>query len=290
MSVTNDAGGSALPRLTPELLRTADARLRARGVDVPGDMILDLPERVLQFGTGMMLRGLVEDFIDRANRKGVFQGRIVAVGSTNSVARDRALNEQGGLYTLVVRGAESGALHSAQSAAGMAKTTGSAPAVSMPALARPASPRAQGAAAGIDRRVVTSLSRALSADDQWDQVLACARDPALEVIFSQETDAGIVLDETDRPDLVPPRSFPGKLTRVLLERARAFGFDRVHAPVVIPCEMVEGNGDRLRAIVLELARRWQLEPEFAVWLDRWVPFCNTLVDRIVTSGAPRPEE
>ncbi len=291
MSATAKLDGSGeLPRLTPELVRTADARLRARGVDVPGHMVLDLPERVLQFGTGMMLRGLVEDFIDRANRKGVFKGRIVAVGSANSVARDRALNEQGGLYTLVVRGAESGALHSAQSAAGMAKTRGSAPAISMPQPTRPASPRAQGAAAGIDRRIVASLSRALSSVDEWDRVLACARDPALEVIFSQETDAGIVLDESDRADLSPPRSYPGQLTRVLLERARAFRYDRAHAPVVIPCEMVDGNGDRLRAIVLELTRRWRLEPEFAFWLERWVPFCNTLVDRIVTSGSPTAEE
>ncbi len=291
MSATEPKGGAALgeelPRLTPELVRTADFRLRGRGIDVPGHMVLDLPERVLQFGTGMLLRGLIEDFIDRANRKGVFKGRIVAVGSAASTARDRALNEQGGLYTLVVRGPGTGALHTAQGAAGMAGTSGTAPAIEMPA--RPASPRALGGA-GIERRVVASLSRALSSVEQWEQVLACAREPALEVIFSNETDAGIVLEESDRPDSAPPRSFPAQLTRVLLERARAFGFDRTHAPVVIPCEMVEDNGDKLRAIVLELTRRWDVEPEFGVWLERWVPFCNTLVDRIVTSGSPVAEE
>lgn len=42
----------------------------------------ELPERVLMFGTGMLLRALVADAIDAANRSGAFNGRIVAVQST----------------------------------------------------------------------------------------------------------------------------------------------------------------------------------------------------------------
>ena len=41
-----------------------------------------LPEKVLQFGTGVLLRGLPDFFIDRANKKGIFNGSVVVVKST----------------------------------------------------------------------------------------------------------------------------------------------------------------------------------------------------------------
>ena len=81
-----------------------------------------------------------------------------------------------------------------------------------------------------------------------------------------------------------PASFPAKLARFLLERARAFDFAPERGVVVVPCELVERNGDALHALVVELSRRWRVEPAFARWLPS-VTFCNTLVDRIVP-GAP----
>jgi len=36
-----------------------------------------LPEKILQFGGGVFLRGFVADFVDRALRAGHFAGRIV---------------------------------------------------------------------------------------------------------------------------------------------------------------------------------------------------------------------
>jgi tagaturonate reductase len=134
-------------------------------------------------------------------------------------------------------------------------------------------------------RVVSSVSRALSARDQWDDVLACARDPRRALVFSNTTEVGIALDPDDEPTLAPPRSFPGKLTRFLYERARAVDYDAARGVVVLPCELIEHNGDRLREIVLALAARWELGDAFAAWIAAGVPFCNTHVDRIVP-GAP----
>src|SRR5688500_5683243 len=57
---------------------------------------------------------------------------------------------------------------------------------------------------------------------------------------------------------------------------------------IIPCELVERNGDRLREIVLQLAERWNLGAHFIDWLKTSAVFCNTLVDRIVP-GAPETE-
>lgn len=239
-----------LPLLNRALVRSA--AMRARGdVVVPAAALLDLPEKAIQFGTGAFLRGFVDCILDDANRRGSFGGRVVVVGSTGT-GRASTLSAQDGLYTLAVQGVEHGA------------------------------PNEQ-------LRIVSSVSRALSARDEWDAVLACARNPALQLIFSNTTEVGITLDEGDRFESVPPASFPGKLTRFLYERGRAFDFAPAAGVVVLPCELIEQNGDQLREIVLALAARWRLDGDFVRWIEQEVPFCNTLVDRIVP-GAPRSEQ
>src|SRR6185436_9646110 len=122
---------------------------------------LELPERAIQFGTGAFLRGFVEYFIDAANRRGTFNGTIVAVSSTGS-GRDEILNEQDGMYTLAVRGLEEG------------------------------SPVQR-------HRVIGSLSRAVSARDDWQGILAVARDPNIELVFSNTTEIGLAVDPEDDP-------------------------------------------------------------------------------------------
>jgi len=68
-----------------------------------------LPERVLQFGTGMLLRALCVAAVDSANRTGARAGRIVVAQSTaEGKARAEALNAQDGLFTLVERGLSGG--------------------------------------------------------------------------------------------------------------------------------------------------------------------------------------
>lgn len=236
----------SLPLLN-RALAVSEAFQARTDVGVPAPELLHLPERAVQFGTGAFLRGFVEPLLDEANRAGRFNGRVVMVGSTGS-GRDRVLADQDGLYTLSVQGIDGGeAVH--------------------------------------ERRVIGCVSRALSARDEWDAVLAVARDPGVALVFSNTTEVGIVLDEDDRPDLSPPRSFPGKLTRFLLERAAAFDFDPARGLVVLPCELIEDNGGRLREIVLALAARWGLDPRFAEWIRAAVPFASTLVDRIVP-GTP----
>jgi tagaturonate reductase len=237
------------PTLSPASLSSIAAR---DDLTLPTSRQLALPERAVQFGTGALLRGLVDALLDDANRNDMFGGRVVMIGSTGS-GRDRALNEQQGLFTLVVQGLVDGA-------------------------------------AKREFRVVSSVSRALSAATEWTEVLRCAENPDLELIFSNTTEIGIVYDETDAAggaSASPPRSFPGKLTAFLLHRARWSGFAAARAPVVIPTELIEGNGDKLKQIVVKLAEQWNAEREFLPWLEH-VRFCNTLVDRIVP-GAPSAE-
>ena len=217
------------------------------GVPLPKPGMFDLPERAVQFGTGAFLRGLVEHLLDESNRAGKFNGRVVAIGSTGS-GRDSLINSQDGLFTLLTEGMEKGE-----------------------AVRKYA--------------VVSSLSRALSAVSEWNEVLALARSPMLEVVFSNTTEVGIGLESGDGPELSPPKSFPAKLTRFLFERARAFHYDAARGLIVLPCELIERNGDALRALVIETARQWNLGEKFLQWMERSVSFGNTLVDRIV-SGTP----
>lgn len=224
----------------------------APGVLRPHGEDFDLPVRAVQFGTGAFMRGFVDFFLDEARRVGTFPGRVVAIGSTGS-GRDAVLEEQDGLFTLVARGLTN-------------------------------------RKAVVERRIVASLAGAVSARSSWQDALALAREPHLAFVFSNTTEAGIVLDAGDAPDLDPPRSFPGKLTAFLHERARAFDLAPERGLVVIPCELVEHNGTRLREIVLELAGRWGLSPEVTTWIDERVLFCDTLVDRIVTGTPVDAEE
>lgn len=55
---------------------------------------------------------------------------------------------------------------------------------------------------------------------------------------------------------------------------------------MLPCELVEQNGDKLKHLILRYAEQWQLAPTFAAWIETDNQFCNTLVDRIVV-GFPK---
>lgn len=239
---------TSLPTLSADLL---SGQRMPINVVLPSTEMLALPERAVQFGTGAFLRGFVEFFVDSANRQGIFNGRIVAVGSTPS-GRSDTLTAQNGLYTLVTEGIEHGD-----------------PVREM--------------------RVISALSRSLSAESQWNEVLKIARDPHIEIVFSNTTEIGIVLDETDSlSNGQAPKTFPGKLTAFLLERARHFGFSAESAVDVLPCELIEQNGQKLKGIVESLARSWKVEATFFEWIRDNVVFCDTLVDRIV-SGSPDKE-
>ncbi|MGG9964640.1 tagaturonate reductase [Ferruginibacter sp. SUN106] len=212
-----------------------------QGENVP-DGIFDLPEKVLQFGTGVLLRGLPDYFIDKANRQGIFNGRIVVVKSTSG-GDAAAFEKQDGLYTLCIRGLEDG------------KTVS-------------------------ENIICSAISRVLSAKDEWDAILKCAHNPDMEIIVSNTTEVGIELVKDDIKHH-PPISYPGKLLAFLYERYKAFDGSDQCGMVIVPTELISDNGKKLEAIVLELAHLNGLEENFIEWLEKHNHFCNSLVDRIV---------
>jgi len=211
------------------------------GLEIPDKKVFGLPEKVLQFGTGVLLRALPDHFIDQANKQGIFNGRVVVVKSTESDSS--AFDRQNGLYTICVRGIENG------------KT--------------------------IEENIVNaSISRVLSAKTEWKQLLECAYNPEMRIIISNTTEIGIQLVDDDI-NATPPVSFPGKLLSFLYERFKAFKGSAASGMVIVPTELITDNADKLESIVLELAHRNNLEFKFFEWLENHNVFCNSLVDRIV---------
>jgi tagaturonate reductase len=127
---------------------------------------------------------------------------------------------------------------------------------------------------------VRSISRALIAQNQWDGVLAVARSADLKYLVTNATEAGYAVDATDGADSSPPKSMPAKLTQVLWARFQSGG-----SPLVIlPCELIEGNADKLCEIVSTLARQWSLPDRFSEWVVGKCLWLKNLVDCIVTPG------
>src|SRR6478672_8784729 len=101
--------------------------------------LFNLPEKVLQFGTGVLLRGLPDYFIDKANRQHLFNGRVVVVKSTSSGGTD-AFKSSDGLFTLLERGVENGEVVQRSS-------------------------------------INAAISRVLAASEDWEAILDCAANP-----------------------------------------------------------------------------------------------------------------
>lgn len=218
------------------------------GILAPAENWEHLPERVLQFGTGVLLRGLPDYFIDKANRQGIFNGRIAVVKSTDRGGTDEFAS-QDGLYTLHVKGLEAGKEVE-------------------------------------ESIVISALSRVLIAGMQWEEILEVATNPDIATIISNTTEVGIALDEKDDLRASPPASFPAKLTALLYRRFMHFRGDTEKGWVILPTELVSDNGAKLKAIVLELAERHGLGSDFIHWVREANDFCNTLVDRIVPGSLP----
>ncbi|VFS49651.1 Altronate oxidoreductase [Budvicia aquatica] len=107
-------------------------------------------------------------------------------------------------------------------------------------------------------------------------------------VFSNTTEAGIAYVESDKFSDTPPSSFPAKLTRLLYERFSHFAGAADKGWVLLPCELIDYNGEALRELVLRYAQQCSFGEAFTLWLTQHNTFCSTLVDRIVT-GYPADE-
>lgn len=130
--------------------------------------------------------------------------------------------------------------------------------------------------------IITTVNRVINPYESYQDYLALAENDDLEIILSNTTEAGIAYHAGDQLNDTPPTSFPAKLTALLAKRFELGkkGF------TIIPCELIDRNGEKLKEIVLRYANEWNLSTEFTTWLENENTFCCSLVDRIVP-GYPR---
>ena len=212
--------------------------------------LAEFPERVLQFGEGNFLRSFVDWMIDAMNRRDLFGGRAVVVQPIERGLVD-VLNEQDGLYTLILRGLQGGKVVE-------------------------------------QREVIGAISRGIDPYRDWDAFLAAAAQPDLRFVVSNTTEAGIAYLDEPRPAGRCPASFPAKVAVLLAERFTRFDGDPAKGLVFLPCELIDRNGDQLRSCVLRHAAAWGLSQKCVRWVTGCNRFLNTLVDRIVP-GYPHEE-
>ena len=213
----------------------------------------NLPIRAIQFGEGNFLRGFLDWMLYKLNQQNLFNGRVLAVQPTPRGRVQPKLAKQNGLYTTILHGIVDGKEKEV-----------------------------------ID--IVNTIADCLNPydDEQWAKLKEAACDKNIKFIFSNTTEAGVTYVKEDGLGKSAPSSYPAKLTALLYERFKAFKGSECACQsgvIIMPCELLDDNGSKLKAIVLQHIADWKLEDEFRAYIEEDCTFLNTLVDRVV-SGFP----
>ncbi len=210
-----------------------------------------LPIKVLQFGEGNFLRGFVDYMIDIANEQNIFNGQI-AIAKPIEMGNLDTFHKQEYQYTVSLKGLVDGN-------------------------------------AKISNRQISSIATAVDTYKDYEKYMELSKIDTLRFIVSNTTEAGIVFDSTDEFTMTPPKTFPGKLTKFLFERYKAFNGAMDKGLIMLPVELIDDNGECLKNCILQLCKLWKLDTDFIDWINEACIFCSTLVDRIIT-GYPKDTE
>ncbi|MFD0990161.1 tagaturonate reductase [Mariniflexile jejuense] len=209
-----------------------------------------LPIKIVQFGEGNFLRAFIGYAFQELNKKADFNAGIAVVQPIDR-GLVNMLNDQDGLYTLFMKGVKKG--EEIQ-----------------------------------DVELISNIVKAVDPYANFQDYLSLAKEPSLEFIISNTTEAGIAYVGSDTAEMQPPSSFPAKLTVLLHERFKHFNGDAGKGLTIIPCELINHNSETLKEIILKYVIDWNLGDDFKTWLLESNAFHSTLVDRIVP-GYPKDE-
>ncbi len=215
--------------------------------------LFNKPERkikIMQFGEGNFLRAFVEWIIQDLNDKGAIDADV-AVVQPMPFGRVKELEKQDGLYTLRLEGIDGGK--------NVKKS-----------------------------QVIDVIGDCIDPFTEYEKYLKYGESEDLQVIISNTTEAGIAVDSTDTDFSQCPKSFPGKLLALLKRRYDHFKGDMNRGLAIVPCELIDDNGDELYRCLTELARINKMDEKFIKWMQTANHFTSTLVDRIVP-GYPKNE-
>ncbi len=211
------------------------------------------PERkikIMQFGEGNFLRAFVEWILQDLNDKGAIEASV-AVVQPMPFGRVKELADQDGLYTLRLEGIDNGE--------NVRKS-----------------------------QIIDVIGDCINPFTEYEKYLKYGESEDLQVIISNTTEAGIAVDASDTDFSKCPKSFPGKLLALLKRRYDRFKGDMNKGLAIIPCELIDDNGDELYRCLTELAKINKMDEKFIKWMQTANHFTSTLVDRIVP-GYPKNE-
>lgn len=211
------------------------------------------PERkikIMQFGEGNFLRAFVEWILQNLNDKGAIEASV-AVVQPMPFGRVKELADQDGLYTLRLEGIDNGE--------NVRKS-----------------------------QIIDVIGDCINPFTEYEKYLKYGESEDLQVIISNTTEAGIAVDASDTDFSKCPKSFPGKLLALLKRRYDRFKGDMNKGLAIIPCELIDDNGDELYRCLTELAKINKMDEKFIKWMQTANHFTSTLVDRIVP-GYPKNE-
>ncbi len=233
--------------------RLTDAALTALPADValPGYDRAKVKTGVVHLGIGAFHRAHQAVVFDDAIRSGDLRWGVLGASLRSPGVRDQ-LNPQDGLYTLVVRDGSGDALRVIGAGQGV--------------LVGPEDPAVLVAAmADADVHIVT-----LTVTEKGYRL-----DPATGALKLDDPEVA-----ADIADISAPRTAPGFVVAALKAR-RAAGLKPF---TVISCDNLPHNGKRIRAGVIEMARR--IDAELASWIEAEGAFPQTMIDRIVPATTP----
>ena len=209
-----------------------------------------LPVKIIQFGEGNFLRAFVDYAFSQLTKKAGLNAGIAVVQPIEQ-GMVSMLKAQDGLYTLFMNGISNDKVIQ-------------------------------------EKELISNISMCVNPYEDFDEYLELASEKELKFVISNTTESGIAYDPDDLSSSTPPKSFPGKLTRLLFERYTHFSGDPGKGLILIPCELINHNADTLKEIILKYIDLWDLGSGYKQWLLNHNSFHNTLVDRIVP-GYPRGE-
>jgi tagaturonate reductase len=213
--------------------------------------LINQPEKGLIFGTGVFLRAFIGALIQKSRLEEKWSGRFAVIQSSNRPIAS-TFNKQNGLYTLLTRGIS-------------------------------------GQSIVDDSQIISTYSRVIQAQKQWDELLQLAQSSEVQYVFSNTTENGLQLHGNDMQTTAVPHSFPAKLLALLHHRFQHFNGSIHKGWIIVPTELLPNNGDLLKSLIIELADALKYPKSFHHWLNESCLFVNTLVDRIVP-GSPSANE
>ena len=142
------------------------------------------PARILQFGEGNFLRAFTDWIVNKMNKETGFNTGIDVVQPLPS-GMAGMLNNQDGLYHVYLKGIKNG---------------------------RPIK----------EYSLIDCLNTGINPYTEFEKYKQSYLNPDLRFVFSNTTEAGIAMDETDTLDMQPQKSFPAKVAALLYNRFKAF--------------------------------------------------------------------